>query len=202
MRVSNDLRIRRTSPTPDPFAVTSDRNDCLFHRHIEADILFHWLFSVRCLGPASGREPVFPSYRGTATSLHCRNCFGRPLPRLPHVDGARAASGSTKGRAKMVVVEATVCRSAVHGKVYHQFVVCHHRWAQSGEACFFRSIALMLWGALWSPKRSGATRCWSSSFRCRLAWSGLRPAGLPPQGAGDVGFSAHAVAQRAARSLD
>jgi hypothetical protein len=35
------------------------------------------------------------------------------------VDDARAASGSMKGRAKMVVVEATVCRSAVHGKVYH-----------------------------------------------------------------------------------
>ncbi len=26
------------------------------------------LFSVRCLGPASGREPVSPSYRGTATT--------------------------------------------------------------------------------------------------------------------------------------
>ena len=26
-----------------------------------------WLFSIRCLGPASSREPVFPSYRGTAT---------------------------------------------------------------------------------------------------------------------------------------
>src|SRR5271170_2385968 len=31
-----------------------------------------WLFSIRCLGPASSREPVFPSYRGTATSFHCR----------------------------------------------------------------------------------------------------------------------------------
>src|ERR1700761_6608611 len=29
-----------------------------------------WLFSIRCLGPASSREPVFPSYRGTATSFH------------------------------------------------------------------------------------------------------------------------------------
>jgi hypothetical protein len=35
------------------------------------------------------------------------------------VDGARAAFGSMKGRAKMVVVRATVGRSAVHGKVYH-----------------------------------------------------------------------------------
>ena len=26
-----------------------------------------WLFSVRCLGPASSREPVSPSYRGTTT---------------------------------------------------------------------------------------------------------------------------------------
>jgi hypothetical protein len=47
---------------------------------------------------------------------------------------ARTASGSMKGRAKMVVVRATVCRSAVHGKVYHQFVVRHDRGARSGQA--------------------------------------------------------------------
>src|SRR5690348_1694037 len=41
-----------------------------------------WLFSIRCLGPASSREPVFPSYRGTATDS------GASLPRLPHVDGS------------------------------------------------------------------------------------------------------------------
>src|SRR5215469_2176698 len=31
-----------------------------------------WLFSIQCLGPASNREPVFPSYRGTATDSQGR----------------------------------------------------------------------------------------------------------------------------------
>ena len=31
--------------------------------------------------------------------------------------------------------------------------------------------------SLWSPKRSGATSCWSSSLRCHPAWWGLRASG-------------------------
>jgi hypothetical protein len=40
--------------------------------------------------PCGSREPVFPSYRGAATSFHCRLGLiqGDALPRLPHVDGA------------------------------------------------------------------------------------------------------------------
>src|SRR5262249_60716999 len=59
-----------------------------------------WLFSIRCLGPASSREPVFPSYRGTATSFHCRwHLFrGDSLPRLPHVDGAHSAASECHRR--------------------------------------------------------------------------------------------------------
>src|SRR6185437_14695169 len=67
-----------------------------------------WLFSIRCLGPASSREPVFPSYRGTATDsqgrlapaitpcgrlLHRHESaieVGRPL-RLPRFGGATYA---------------------------------------------------------------------------------------------------------------
>ena len=32
-------------------------------------------------------------------------------------------------------------------------------------------------GRVFSPKRSGATSCWSSSLRCHDAWWGLRPPG-------------------------
>ncbi len=38
------------------------------------------------------------------------------------VDGARNGICPKEGRAKMVVVEQPICRSAVHGKVYHRFV--------------------------------------------------------------------------------
>src|SRR5580704_11632263 len=41
----------------------------------------------------------------------------------------------------------------------------------------FKFTALMLRGALLSPRRSGATSCWSSSLRCRLAWWGFEASG-------------------------
>ena len=50
------------------------------------------------------------------------------------VDDARAAFGSMKSGAKMIVV--TVSRSAVHGKVHHRFVLCRDCWARSGQAVF------------------------------------------------------------------
>src|ERR1700756_1080894 len=62
-------------------------------RRIETDVSFIarrdryillWLFFIRCLGPASSREPVFPSYRGTATGFH-------PL-------SVGTASGATRSR--------------------------------------------------------------------------------------------------------
>ena len=40
----------------------------------------------------------------------------------------------------------------------------------------FKFSALMLRAALWSPKGSDATSCWSFSLRCRRAWLGLRRA--------------------------
>src|SRR5215467_10078473 len=46
-----------------------------------------WLFSIRCLGPASSREPVFPSYGEQPLILR-----GDSLPRLPHVDGSSAGT--------------------------------------------------------------------------------------------------------------
>lgn len=46
-----------------------------------------WLFSIRCLGPVSNREPVSSSYRGTTTrpKLASLSAWGDSLPRLPHV---------------------------------------------------------------------------------------------------------------------
>src|SRR5580693_2613713 len=57
--------------------------------------------------------------------------------------------------------------------------ICHLSppWGSIWPSTSFKSIALMLWGVSWSPNRSGATSCWSSSLRCRLAWWGLRPPG-------------------------
>src|SRR3954471_2880015 len=41
-----------------------------------------WLFSIRCLGPASSREPVSPSYRGTATLQDLVIGFGQLAPAI------------------------------------------------------------------------------------------------------------------------
>jgi hypothetical protein len=49
-------------------------------------IILPWLFSIRCLGPASSREPAISSYRGTATG------GGDSLPRLPPVDGRHVSA--------------------------------------------------------------------------------------------------------------
>src|SRR6516165_5564082 len=42
-----------------------------------------WLFSIRCLGPASSREPVFPSYRGTATDSGATRSRDYPMWTAP-----------------------------------------------------------------------------------------------------------------------
>ncbi len=42
---------------PDTHPIPTDGKCCLFHRYIEADILFHGC-SPLMLGPASSREPV------------------------------------------------------------------------------------------------------------------------------------------------
>src|ERR1700722_15920591 len=46
-----------------------------------------------------------------------------------------------------------------------------------GPSTSFKCTALMLQGALWSPRRSGATSCWSFSLRWPHALSGLKLSG-------------------------
>src|ERR1700753_1383486 len=50
-----------------------------------------WLFSIRCLGPASSREPVSPSYRGTAT--HSGATRSRDYPMWTAPRRARESQG-------------------------------------------------------------------------------------------------------------
>src|SRR5215471_17588907 len=45
--------------------------------------ILSWLFSIRCLGPASSREPVFPSYRGTATDSGATRSRDYPMWTAP-----------------------------------------------------------------------------------------------------------------------
>src|ERR1700757_5197073 len=42
-----------------------------------------WLFSIRCLGPASSREPVSPSYRGTAADSGATRSRDYPMWTAP-----------------------------------------------------------------------------------------------------------------------
>src|SRR6476659_2114224 len=48
-----------------------------------ARYILPWLFSIRCLGPASSREPVFPSYRGTATDSGATRSRDYPMWTAP-----------------------------------------------------------------------------------------------------------------------
>jgi hypothetical protein len=86
-------------------------------------------------------DPLENTIRRDQTSRASMTLSGmRPTATFPPaisddgMDGARTESVSLKGRAKMVVVGATVLRSAVHGKVYHRFVLCRDHWGRSGQA--------------------------------------------------------------------
>jgi hypothetical protein len=97
------------------------------------------------------------------------------LARCDGVDGARAASGSMKGVPKWLSLEQPFEGAPSMGKSITDLssvTTVGLDWPSTS----FKFMALMLPGGWWSPRRSGATSCWSFSLRCRRALLDLRRA--------------------------
>lgn len=80
--VGDELGVGGAFPAPDAFASAPNGNRRIFLSIHPDQYILPRPFSVRCLGPACGREPVFRSYRRTATTLQYPHSLGRLAPAI------------------------------------------------------------------------------------------------------------------------